>query len=199
MSFVVVHADRRQTVLADDPVVPAARVGDVREAATLLAEARAMREATEADTAAARTAAFDAGHAEGLAQGRADAAKAADAAMLQLTAEAQAAETRRQGEVARLAIEVIRRIAGDLGQADVVAALAERATAGIGGDTNAIVRVPPAVLDAVRARLGERQNLTIEADTSVADTDCIVETPLGTVHAGLETQLAAIERAWGAA
>lgn len=199
MSYVLLHADHHGTVLADDPLVPAAEVGAVREAAALLAEARAMRDATEAETTGARARAFDAGHAEGLEQGRVAAAEAANAAMLRLTADAQAAEARRQGEVARLAIEVLRRIAGDLGEPVVIAALAERAAASVGNDTDAVVRVPPDALEVVRARLGERPGLSVEADPAIAGTDCVVETSLGSVHAGLETQLAAIERAWGRA
>ena len=39
----------------------------------------------------------------------------------------------------------------------------------------------------------------MEADPTLTDTDCVVETALGQVRAGLEVQLGAIERVWGQA
>nr|WP_239024667.1 FliH/SctL family protein [Sphingomonas corticis] len=100
-----------------------------------------------------------------------------------------------RGDLARLALEVVRRIAADLGAADMVAAMADRAAAGVAPDLAPTVRVHPDALAATRARLGER--VAVEADAALAPTDCVIATSLGEVHAGLETQLAALARAWG--
>ena len=199
MSFVLLHADRLRSVAANDPLVPARDVDTVRDAASLLVEAGRLRDSAEQDIAAAREVA----HAAGLEEGGAEVRAAADEAMTEALARIEAAaaerEAKRQGDVARLALEVVRRMAGDLGDAALVAGLAERAAASVTADTGAIVRVAPGVADAVRERLCARAELTVEGDPSLSAHDLVLETPLGRTHAGLETQLAAIERAWGAA
>ena len=197
MSFVLIRADRDTTLLRDDPIVPAAEVPAFTEAQALLDAAAAIREAADrgaADAAdRARAEGFAAGHAEGLAAG----ATAVREELLRLVqADAVRAEAQR-GDLARLALEVVRRIAADLGAPDMVAAMAARAATSVAPEPQPVVRVHPDAVAATRARLGDRA--TVEADPSLATTDCVLATPLGEVRAGLETQLAALARTWGIA
>lgn len=196
MTFVALHADRLVTVVAADPLVPARDVGTVYDAAGLLAEAGRLRAAAEATIEAARETARADGFAQGEAAGRAAGEVATSEALARLEAAAVARDTARQADVARLAVEVLRRIAGELGDAAVIAGLAQRAAAALPAEIGATVRVPPAVVDDVRARLAPHAALTVEADAALDGTACVLETPLGRTHAGLETQLAAIGRAW---
>jgi flagellar biosynthesis/type III secretory pathway protein FliH len=198
MSFVLLHADRLRSVAASDALVRARDVDSVRDAAALLVEAGRLRDSAEQDIAAAREAAHEAGREEGRALGRAAAAEAMTEALARIEAAAAEREAKRQGDVARLALEVVRRMAGDLGDAALVAGLAERAAASVTAEAGAIVRVAPGVADAVRDRLRARAELTVEGDAALSPHDLVLETPLGRTHAGLETQLAAIERAWAA-
>lgn len=195
MSFVLIHADRQATLLRDDPIVPAAQVPAFNEARDLLDAVTALRgdaaEAVEAAREAARAEGYAAGHAEGLAAG---AASIRDELMRLVQADAVRAEAQR-GDLARLALEVVRRIAADLGAPETVAALADRAAAAVAPDPAPVVRVHPDALSATRARLDPR--IAVEADAALAPTDCVVATPLGEVRAGLETQLSALARAWG--
>jgi type III secretion protein L len=69
MSFLVLHADRLATALADDPLLPAADVGRVQDALALLAEAGDLRESAEEAIHAAREAARVEGFAAGREQG----------------------------------------------------------------------------------------------------------------------------------
>lgn len=196
MSLLVLHADRFATVVADDPVVPAAGRPALADALALFAEARTVREAA-ADTAeAARLAAIEEGRAEGLALGRQDAAEEHRAELFRLALRDGEERRARQAETAALALEIVRRVAGELGDGAVVAALAERAARDLSPDTVALVRVAPANLATVAARLRDRPGLGVEADDTVGPRDCVVETPLGRTHAGLETQLAQIEAVW---
>lgn len=195
MSYVLIHADRQATLLRDDPVVPAADLPALYDARALLDAASTIRDDAERDAAEAVAAA----HAQGLAAGRAEglAAGAAEirAELLRLAAATRAASAAQQADLARLGLEVVRRIAADLGAPAMVAALADRAAAAIAPDPRPVVRVHPDAVAATRDRLGTRA--TVDADPALDPTDCVIATPLGEVRAGLETQLTALARAWG--
>lgn len=198
MSYVVLHADRLRSVVADDALVPAAEVAVLRDATALLMEAGRLREHAEQDIADTRVAAHAIGIEEGQADGQAAAEAATTEALFKLQATAAEAETERRADVARLAIEVVRRIAGEIGSPTIVAGIAERATLSLTGDGGAVVRVATPCVEAVRERLAGRPGVTVEADPALEASDCVVETPLGRTHAGLETQLTAIAQAWDA-
>ncbi|WP_288456523.1 FliH/SctL family protein [uncultured Sphingomonas sp.] len=197
MSYVLIHADAAATLVRDDPIVPAADLPAFSEARTLLEAAAAIRDAAAADARtaadAAREEARAAGHAEGLATG---AAQVRDE-LLRLAAADTARAAAQRDDLARLALEVVRRIAADLGPGDMVAALADRAAASVAPDPLPVVRVHPDAVAAATARLGLRAR--VEGDSRLAPDDCVLATPLGEVHAGLETQLSALSRAWGIA
>ncbi|MGY4397510.1 type III secretion protein L [Sphingomonas sp. UYAg733] len=192
MSYVILHADAFNTAATDDPVVSAGDIDRFRDVTALLSGAVALRSATEEAVAAARAEGFDAGRAEGLRAGDDD----VRAEWLRLAMRDGEIRRERQAEIAQLALAVVRRIAGDVGAAELVAGLAERATATIAPDDGATVRVAPAMLDIVRARFDGRAGILVEGDAALADTDCIIETALGQMRAGLEVQLRAIEHAW---
>lgn len=199
MTFLVLHADRLATALADDPLVPAADVGRVQDALALLAEAGDLRRGAEATTAAAREAARAEGFAAGRAEGLAAAETERQAELFRIALRDSELQRERQKDIARLALEVVRRIAGELDAGAMVAGLAERAAVQLAPDSMAVVRVAPAAVEGVRARLEGRAGLSVEADPSLEGQDCVIETALGRTHAGLDTQLAQIERMWSEA
>lgn len=194
MSYVVLHADQFTTALATNPIVPSAQVDRFRDALRLFEEAGRVREEARGSIDEAR----GEGRAEGFEAGRREGRAAGEEEMrgelLRLTERAQADEPRRRAEIAALALEVVRRIAGEVGDAAMVAGLAERAAAAVSPDLTAVVRVAPAAAAAVSARLGDRPGVAVEEDPALGPTDCVVETPYGRTHAGLEVQLAQVER-----
>jgi len=196
MTYIVLHADAVATAIADDPIVPAAQMHAFEGAIGLLAEAGQIR----ADTERRVREACDRGHAEGFAAGREEglAAGAAEirAEIFRLAIRAGDERRQHQSEISTLALEVVRRIVGEIGDAATVQGLVERAAAAVAPDTAAIVRVPAAHVEAVQARLAGRDFLTVEADPALGETDCVIETAHGRTYAGLETQLAQIETAW---
>jgi type III secretion protein L len=196
MSFILLHADRVATALTDDPVVPAAETDSFRDAAALLAAAGAIRAEAEDRATEAIERGYARGHEQGLADGRAAGEAEMRTEMFRLAMRDGEERRKRQTEIAGLALEVVRRIAGAIGDEAMVARLAERATAEIAPGTAATVRVPPAALDEARNRLAHRTGLTVEADPALDGTDCVIETAFGRAHAGLETQLAQIEKSW---
>jgi flagellar biosynthesis/type III secretory pathway protein FliH len=199
MSFLVLHADRLATALTDDPLVPADDVGRVQDALSLLAEAGRLRvgagDAIDAARENARAEGFAAGRAEGLAAAEGE----RQAELFRIALRDGELQRERQKDIARLALEVVRRIAGELDHGAMVAGLAERAAAQLAPDSVAVVRVAPTALDAVRTRLDGRAGLGVEADPMLGAQDCVIETALGRTHAGLDTQLAQIARVWGEA
>jgi type III secretion protein L len=196
MSFVLLHADAVATALADDPVVPAAEVPAFRDAAALLAAAGRIRAEAEDRATEAIDAGYTKGFDKGLAEGRATGEAEYRTELFRLAIRDGEARAQRQAEIAGLALEVVRRIAGAVGDEPMVARLAERAAASLAPDTAATVRVPPAAHDETARRLEGFAHLTVEADDTLSGFDCVIDTALGRTHAGLETQLAQIERSW---
>ena len=196
MTLYLLAANRAGTLATDDPVIAAADVGAVNDMAAAVARAGALRDdmaARVAETAdEAATAARAAGHAEGLAAAAAE----VQAELFALTLRAAAERSRVRAEVTMIALEVVRRIAAEIGEPKVVAGLAERAAAALLPDEVATVRVPAAALAAVADRLQRHAGLTVVADATLEPNGCVVTTALGSSHAGLDLQLAAVERAW---
>lgn len=189
MSYLLLHAGRLTTLLAEDPIVPARDVGALVDTTQLLETAERIR-SEEAEQGR------NEGHAQGLAEGRATAEAELRAELFRLAVRDAGERQKLREDVATLAIEVVRRIAGALGPETVVAALAERAVAELVPDTVATMRVAPANVDAVSERLAKLPGIRVSPDAELGADDCIVETALGRVHAGLETQLAAIAHTW---
>lgn len=195
-SFLLLHVDRDATLLADDPIVPANDVTRLRDVTALLDAATTMRDdahdARNAALASARAEGFRAGHVDGLAAGEASIREE----LLRLAQDDAVRAEAQRADLAKLALEVVRRMAGMIGTPDFVAGIAAQAAAQVAPTTAATVRVNPAVAPRVAERLGSLHHVTVEGDETLEIDDCIVETALGRTHAGLETQIAQLERAW---
>lgn len=193
MSFMLIHRDPERAVLATSPLAKAADHGSLAGALDLLLEARRIRDGAAAEVARAMDAARVAGEAEGRAA--AERAVAAEHGGRLFALELAAAEERSaaRAEAPRLALAMVRRVAAELGDADVVAAIAARVLSEQRPTADATVRVAPSAVAAVRRRLGEA--VVVIGDPSLRPTDCSVETPLGRTIAGLDVQLAQLERA----
>lgn len=187
MTFLVIDHGRVASLATNDALVAAADIAAFDDARRLFAGLDAIVAA-----AAAR------GHAEGVAAGRAVAAAEQATALLDLEARAAAARAELRTEAAGLAVAITRHIAAGIGPAATVAALAATAAAALAPDTAAEARVHPDAVAATVARLGDHPQITVVADAGVPATDCIIVTALGSIGAGLDTQLAAIAAALAA-
>ncbi len=196
MSFLLLHKGRAATLLADDPVVPAAEVPALRETIDLLAQAEHRLASAANDAAALTEAAQRAGHEEGVRRGEAAAAARISARLFDLEVKSAELRASQRAEAAKLAIEIVRRIAAGIGTPETVAALAEKAAADLAPDTVATVKVHPNATVRVTDRLARFDRLAVVAEPLLAEDECVVETGHGQIRAGLDTQLAAIERAW---
>ncbi|TRW17373.1 hypothetical protein [Glacieibacterium frigidum] len=193
----LISANRAATLAADDAVISAAAVAPLREAASVLQTVERLRNEVAGECAAGVERATAEGYAAGEAEGRAAASASAAHSLFDLNVRAAAERQAMRADVSRLALEVVRRITSDLGDDATVAALADRAARDLAPDTVAVVRVAPGAVEATSERLRAYSGLTVVGDAARGPTDCIIETPLGASHAGLDVQLAAVERAWG--
>lgn len=166
-----------------------------RAADEVLAEARAAAQRIEADARAAaeaaRRAAAD--------QGRAEAAAAATRMIAETEARIDAALAALEPRLAELVLHATRRLLAGFDRRDLVARLAATALAEARAARRIVLRVAPQCVDATRAALAgleaPGQQLAVAADPALADTDCVLDSELGSVHAGLRPQIEALRQA----
>ena len=195
MSFVLVASGTSFAALADRPVVKRDQVRPLRDAAALLAEAESRLGSVDDLRSATRAEAEADGYAAGLAAGREAAALEAAAGLKVLQTALKEERERLRASVGRLALDVVRRIAAELGPDATVAALAQRAVREVLPEQPLTVRVHPDCAGTVSARLWPLgATIEVQGDPALSATDCVLETPQGKTVASLETQLSALER-----
>jgi type III secretion protein L len=103
-------------------------------------------------------------------------------------------------EVAEAIAEGVATVIGGIDLAEAVARAAQRAIAELAGRHGVVVRVNPVAQGSTRARLpGRGKDVVVVADPALAPDACIVETPAGSVRAGLQDQIAILRAALNAA
>jgi type III secretion system HrpE/YscL family protein len=164
----------------------------IRDAAA--AQAVALIDRARTDAAAIRAAA----HEEGRARGAAEATQLLAETEARIDAALAALEPR----LAQTVLLLLGRVLDAFDRPELVARLAARAVVDQRAARGIVVRVPPGTQAAVEAHLGRLADgrlARVQADPTLAPTDCVVETELGTTRAGVAAQLAALERALQAA
>ena len=205
MSYVALFVTGDVNVATARRVLPAGELRALGDARELLGALQASREADGVRLAVAADTARDAGYAEGLAAGRRAAAEevAAQQAALAVAAQRERLALRQQAQasVSMLALEVVRKLAGELDAAELVAALAREAVRQLVDDEPVTLIVHPAAVERVRERAAAATHglaISVQEDAALAPTDCRLVTRSGTTHAGLHTQLRRLESAWDA-
>jgi len=199
VSYVLIASGAGAVVLGQDWRTPRDAIAPLSTAVDLLRAVEARAERIETEAAAAQTAGRErgrqAGRAEGFEAARAEVAQRLAA----LEEDARAERAALRDSVGALALEVVRRIAAALGPTAMVEALAERAVREVLPDQPLTVRVAREAVGGVERRLWPLDaTVQVVADPTLSSTDCLVETPAGRVDAGLNVQLAALDRAFTA-
>jgi flagellar assembly protein FliH len=187
MSYLLLASAPSSVLLTDDPILRREDVAHLNEAAEIVARLEAHRHA-------AREAAIAEGFAKGQAEGAAKAARETAETLAGVHNALQVERARLRASSATLALDIVRRIAAGLAPDEVVAALAEQAVRDLLPEEPIDVRVAPEAVSAVSRRLwpiGAR--IEVRADPDLPDGDCVLDTPSGRTHAGLEVQLKALE------
>lgn len=203
MTFVALVRDTSVSLATDEQVLAAADVQALASAVDMGRRLTQLLEQSEQAIASARQDAFEKGHAAGKAAGLLAARDDVAAELTSLAVEAQRQRMALQGSVARLAIQVVRKLAGEVGAPEMVAGLAQTAAADLLPGVSLTLRVYPSAVDAVRTRLdtarsassGKPLHVEVHADDTLNPFDCILDTACGTTIAGLDAQLARLEAA----
>jgi type III secretion system HrpE/YscL family protein len=207
MSFVLWFRDRKVGFGSGRVVMRAAEVPLCKSAAALRDQLEQLNEDEAARIAAAaeeaRVKGYLAGREEGELQAREDMAQA----VLEVTQSTAREHERLRGEVAALALEVVRKMIGHLPDDAVLVGLAETAASDMLPTQTMTLVVHPQQCDAVRARLaatataaageGPQVRFEVRGDAACALDTCLIETEHGSVDASLNAQLERLARAWG--
>ncbi len=198
--FLLCHHDT-VTVGTDQLVFSAAQTGALQDIVAQAARIQSLHDAAEQRLGEAEQAGFDAGHARGLEAGRAE---ARDECLRQINehAEQLSGERARVRESAvRLALDIVRAIANELGSDAMLGALARSAALQLLPSESATLRLNPVDCDGVKRRLdttakggmADSAIIDVVADDSLQRGACVLTTETGQVLADLETQLRIIE------
>jgi type III secretion protein L len=209
MTFLALHRAQQTSLATDALWLSQDDVSRVADATALLHRFEQLWATSEAEHRQALEQARTEGHAQGRAQALAEVAPRLIDAWDQASRSAQADVQALRALVSALAVRVTERLAQGLAPADVVAALARRASEEFLPDTRAVLRVHPDVAQAVRERLGGGRAdggladdgatsavFEVRADASLDPLDCVFETPSGLLLAGLRDQLSEVVRGW---
>ena len=176
-------------------IVPLRRILSAEEAGLYRSAAEALRAAELTATTMHQTAARQAEVA--YAQRLAEADRETQSVRARILAETAAAVQRMLAalprEIAEAIAEGIAKVVSGLDLAEAVARAAQRAVAELTERHAAIVHVHSASVAITRTRLGG--GMRVVGDDGLEPDACVIETPSGTVRAGLREQLASLRAA----
>lgn len=201
MSFLVWDAGIGVGMAARRRVLSAEELPHFDEARALVGELTDRLRRTQETQAQVLADARQAGHAQGLAEGRAEASAACAQRLLALEASAHAQTQQREQDVARLAIAVVHKLLGDWPEPARLAAAAAHAAASLSPARVLRVRVHPDHLAAAREQSTHSNATWLQqaewlADPTLASDACRIETAHGAVDVGPAEQLARLAAAW---
>ncbi|MDO5626468.1 MAG: FliH/SctL family protein [Pseudomonadota bacterium] len=197
MSYLLtLHHDTALTLATTRAVVPAAELPALQGAlaltehlSTLIAGQQQALAKAEAD---ARTRGEQAGHQAATARALQDNAQAIAATLADLAAQQAAQRDELREALLALATAMVRRMALDLAPEQVLAALAARAFEQVVPPQPVRLRLPPLLVEPVRAQLAQRElPLPVQcvADEQLGGLACRIDSAAGTLLAGLDDML----------
>lgn len=194
MTFLALHRGPHTSLATDERWLSGDDLTRCEDARTLLDRLDALtatrEQALQVEREQARREGFEAGRREALATVAPRLIERWDHAALDAAADTQAL----RAALVSLSLQVVQHIARQLAPAQVMTALAERASEQLLPDSAAVVRVHPDVAAAVRERLQPRPGvLEVRADAQLGAYECVFETPAGQLLAGLPVQLARLQ------
>ena len=180
-------------------IVRAADVAAWAQAEGLLAAARAQADAILAGAEEALAAERVRGYAEGLAEARMEQVEK----MMDTVGRTVDYFAAVEGDMVALVMGAVRKIIDGYGDHERVLLVVRNALAVVRNQKQMTLRLPPAQVDAVRARVNELLAaypgvgyLDIVADARLQGDACILESEIGLVEASIDGQVAALEGAF---
>lgn len=176
------------------------RAGDYArmvEANALLEEARTLYERITAEAHEVFEAQKAQGYEKGLEEGRLEHAEK----IFEVAAQSLDFFEKLEHSVVRIVTDALERIVGEMDDKDLILRVVKSGLAIARNERRVVVRVCPEQAPAVEASTSELLRhfagirlLDVVADSRLKKNDCLVESEMGVVDAGVETQLAALKR-----
>lgn len=191
MSLLTLFTSQRGFVATERLVFGSDEVASLErshELATKLDELLAAETERLADAEASARAA---GHQHGLEEGRAQARQELAARVVELERASREHKMALRSRTTRLAIEIVRKIAGNVAPAKWIASQAVRASEDLIDDSPLTLRVHPDRVDEVRVALdGNKRSFEgVVADDTLTLDACVLDSHVGRVDATLASQL----------
>jgi len=199
-------SEAEQTSLGVLPTSPGVRILRAAKADAWRDGYRFLAEAAQTADQIKQSArdAYAAEHARGYAEGRAEGVEEATRLVTQTANKVDQYLATLDSQVARLVMDIVRRILGEFDAIDLVSRAATQAIADFRREKSLKVAVHPESLERVRAALSATTadgrlgpTVTIEGDPHLGMHGCVVSSEFAVVDASIETQLAAIADAFG--
>ena len=198
MSYLLtLYRDAELTLATTEPVLPPDQLAPLQDALALAERLSALlarqQSALVAAEAEARAAGDAAGYLAGQARAQAEAAATLADSLSHIAAEQAAQRDELRQALIALASGMVRRMAADLAPAEVLAALAERAFDHVVPPQPVRLKLPPALVEPVRAELARRElPLPVQCapDAQLHGLQCTIESQAGVLIAGLNEVLA---------
>lgn len=183
---------------ADRTVIKAGAYLEGLQARSLLEQARDQAAAIQAQAREEFVRERERGHAEGLEAGKQVMAERIMAAAVRSMDGLAAMEE----EMVNVVIQALKKIIGEMDDRERLVRIVRTALNMVRNEKKVILRVPPAQADTATSALSELQRdhpgitiLEVVADPRLAGDDCVLESDLGIVDAGLDNQIEAIRKA----
>lgn len=210
MSFVLWQRGRDTGIASTRLVLRAAEVPLLSEAHSLRDRLEALHTEQAQRVEAACEDARERGHTLGLEQGVLAARDEVAASLMALARTAEQERTRVRGQVAALALQVARKLMGQMADDERLLALADTAARDMLPGSTLTLVIHPSHVDTLRGRLaamarhasegGEPSPVfDLRGDPACALDSCRIETEFGSVDASLDAQLTRLAQAWGVA
>jgi type III secretion protein L len=175
-------------------ILRAAEAGAWRDGYRFLAAARDVSAKTEERAQNAYNAAYENGYAEGRAAGAIEASRL----VRDTTLAVDRYLARLEKEVGHLALDIVRRVIGQIDVADLVARAASQVMTEFRHEKNLKVTVHPVAADRVSSALAalapdDLPAVTVESDPAMDEGACILVSDFAVVNASIDAQLQAFE------
>ncbi|PIF28174.1 flagellar assembly protein FliH [Acidovorax sp. 56] len=198
MSYqLTLHHDALLSVVTTSRVVPPQDVAPLQDALALLTTLRQLMDSSSQTVAAAELEAKERGYLAGYEAGKAialeESAQKLSQSLHDLSRQLQDQRDELRDALVKLASGLVRCMAAEIAPEQVVTALAVRALEQVVPPQPVRLRLPPSLMEGVRAQLSLRElPLSVQClpDPTLEGLTCVVESQAGALLAGLDDMLA---------
>ena len=195
MSLVTLFSNEHGFLATDQLVYSAQELSQLQAAGDLASQLYTSIAAQNKRTEQARKEGYQAGFELGQRQAQVEAKQQLQQTILQLNADYQRDCADQQKACVSLAVDIVRKIAGNVADADWLYAEASTAAAELVDQTGLTLRVHSSRYADVRNKLSENDSFErVVADENLQPDACCIDTRYGTVDVDLETQLEQVKR-----